>query len=150
MKNLSYRVLFSTVLLTGLVFGQYAEARDTIHNLNAQAALEKGRQSGNILSDVKVYFAGETTPAVEKKMGEFKSNKKTNAFNKSDEEACQWAFFSAVKSLQERALKEGGNAVVDVKSNYRDKEFVSATEFQCGAGAFIGGVALKGTVAKLK
>ncbi len=150
MRTLSYRTLFSTMLLTGLVLGQPAQARDTLLNLNAQAALEKGRQTGDILSDVKIYFAGETTPTVEKKMGEFKSNKKTNAFNKSDEEACQWAFFSAVKSLQERALKEGGNAVVDVKSNYRDKEFVSATEFQCGAGAFIGGVALKGTVAKLK
>lgn len=150
MRPLSYRALFATMLLTGVVLGQPAQARDTLLNLNAQAALEKGRQTGDILSDVKVYFAGEATPAVEKKMGEFKSNKKTNAFNKSDEEACQWAFFSAVKSLQERALKEGGNAVVDVKSNYRDKEFVSATEFQCGAGAFIGGVALKGTVAKLK
>lgn len=150
MKNVSYRVFFSMMLLTGVVFGQHASARDTVLNLNAKAALEKGRQSGDILSDVKVYFAGETTPTVEKKMGEFKSNKKTNAFNKSDEEACQWAFLSAVKSLQERALKEGGNAVVDVKSNYRDKEFVSATEFQCGAGTFIGGVALKGTVAKLK
>jgi len=150
MKKLSYRLLFSTVLLTSLVCGQYAEARDTLHNLNAQAALEKGHQNGNILSDVKVYFAGETTPEIEKKMGKFRSNKKTNAFNKSDEEACQWAFFSAIKSLQERALKEGGNAVIDIKSNYRDQEFVSATEFQCGAGAFIGGVALKGTVVKLK
>lgn len=150
MKKVSYRVLFSTGLLASLVAGPYAEARDTLLQLNAQAALEQGRQRGDILSDVKVYFAGEATPAVEKKMGEFKSNKKTNAFNKSDEEACQWAFFSAVKSLQERALKEGGNAVIDVKSNYRDREFVSATEFQCGAGAFIGGVALKGTVAKLK
>ena len=150
MKKLSYSVLFSTVLLIGLFFGQHADARDTIHNLNAQEALQQGHQRGEILSDVKVYFAGETHPAVEKSIGEFRSNKKTNAFNKSDEEACRWAFFSAIKSLQERALKEGGNAVIDIKSNYRDKEFVSATEFQCGAGAFIGGVALKGTVAKLK
>ena len=150
MKKLFYRVLFSTVLLTGLFFGQHADARDTIHNLNAQEALQQGHQRGEILNDVKVYFAGETHPAVEKSIGEFRSNKKTNAFNKSDEEACRWAFFSAIKSLQERALKEGGNAVIDIKSNYRDKEFVSATEFQCGAGAFIGGVALKGTVVKLK
>jgi len=150
MKKRSSRVLFSTVLLTGLVFGQHADARDTLLNLKAQDALEQGRQRGDILSDVKVYFAGETTPGVEKKLGEFRTNKKTNAFNKSDEEACRWAFFSAIKSLQERALKEGGNAVIDIKSNYRDREFVSATEFQCGAGTFIGGVALKGTVAKLK
>jgi hypothetical protein len=150
MKKLSYTGLLATVGLTCLFFGQHAEARDTLHNLNAQDALQQGHQRGEILSDIKVYFAGEPTPPVEKKMGEFRTNRKTNAFNKSDEEACRWAFFSAIKSLQERALKEGGNAVIDIKSNYRDREFVSATEFQCGAGAFIGGVALKGTVAKLK
>jgi hypothetical protein len=150
MKKLFYMGLLITGLLNCLFFGQHAEARDTLHNLNARDALQQGHQRGEILDDVKVYFAGEPTPAVEKKMGEFRTNKKTNAFNKSDEDACRWAFFSAIKSLQERALKEGGNAVIDIKSNYRDREFVSATEFQCGAGAFIGGVALKGTVAKLK
>ena len=150
MKKLFYMGLLTTGLLTCLFFGQYAEARDTLHNLNAQDALQQGHQRGEILDDVKVYFAGEKHPDVEKSIGEFRTNRKTNAFNKSDEEACRWAFFSAIKSLQERALNEGGNAVIDIKSNYRNREFVSATEFQCGAGAFIGGVALKGTVAKLK
>lgn len=150
MKKLHDIGLLSMALLTCLFLVRPAYARDTLHNLNAQDALQQGHQRGDILSDVKVYFAGETHPAVEKSMGEFRTNKKTNAFNKSDEEACRWAFFSAIKSLQDRALKEGGNAVIDIKSNYRDREFVSATEFQCGAGAFIGGVALKGTVVKLK
>ena len=150
MKKPHRLVLFSLALLSSMFLVQQAYARDTLHTLNAQDALQQGHQRGAILGDVKVYFAGETHPAVEKSIGEFRTNKKTNAFNKSDEEACQWAFFSAIKSLQERALKEGGNAVIDIKSNYRDREFVSATEFQCGAGAFIGGVALKGTVVKLK
>jgi hypothetical protein len=39
--------------------------------------------------------------------------------------------FSALKSLQSRALKEGGNALIDIKSNYKSKEFSSPTEFQC-------------------
>jgi hypothetical protein len=109
-----------------------------------------GRDQGVILDDVKVFFVGQKHPAVIKKYGEFKTNKKTNAFNKSDEKACQWAFFSAIKSLQSRALKEGGNAVIDIKSNYKSREFSSPTEFQCGAGALMAGVALKGIVVKVK
>jgi hypothetical protein len=55
-----------------------------------------------------------------------------------------------LKSLQSRALKEGGNAVIDSKSNYKSKEFSSPTAFQCGAGARIAGVALKGIVVNIK
>ena len=43
--------------------------------------------------------------------GEFMSNKKTNAFGKSDKEACEWVFLSAMLSFQDRIAKEGGNAV---------------------------------------
>jgi uncharacterized protein YbjQ (UPF0145 family) len=121
-----------------------------MHNLNVSEALQIGRDTGAILDNVRVFFAGQQHPPVSKKYGEFSTNKKTNAFNKSDEKACQWAFFSAIKSLQERALKEGGNAVINIKSNYKSREFSSPTEFQCGAGAIIAGVALKGTVVNLK
>jgi uncharacterized protein YbjQ (UPF0145 family) len=138
-------LIISTLCLTDL-----AQARDTLHNFNVNEALQIGRDTGAILDNVRVFFAGQGHPAVSKKYGEFKTNKKTNAFNKSDEKACQWAFFSALKTLQSRALKEGGNAVIDIKSNYKSQEFASSTEFQCGAGALMAGVALKGTVVKLK
>jgi hypothetical protein len=39
---------------------------------------------------------------------------------------------------------------IDIKSNYKSREFSSPTEFQCGAGALIAGVALKGIVVKVK
>jgi hypothetical protein len=45
---------------------------------------------------------------------------------------------------QEAAQKRGYSAVINIKSNYQGKEFSSATEFQCGAGAIMAGVALKG------
>ncbi|MBM4254646.1 MAG: hypothetical protein FJ147_01980 [Deltaproteobacteria bacterium] len=131
-------------------FATPTAARDTLLNLSIQEALQEGEQKSVIQKDVKLFFAGQPHPEVAKSFGEFRTNKKTNAFNKSDKEACHWNFFSAIKSLQERALKEGGDAVIDIKSNYRDKEFVSATEFQCGAGAIMAGVAFKGTVVKLK
>ena len=51
--------------------------------------------------------------------------------------------------LQERAAKEGGNAVVEIKSNYKNSERSSETEYMCGNGAVMSGVALKGKVVKL-
>jgi uncharacterized protein YbjQ (UPF0145 family) len=54
-----------------------------------------------------------------------------------------------VLELQERARKEGGNAVINIKSNYRNEERASATQYTCGAGAVIAGVALKGDVVTL-
>jgi uncharacterized protein YbjQ (UPF0145 family) len=52
--------------------------------------------------------------------------------------------------LQDRVRKEGGNAVINIRSNYRNVERESATEFTCGAGAIVAGVALKGEVVTLK
>jgi hypothetical protein len=102
------------------------------------------------LDGVKFFFGDQAHPAIEKSFGEFMSNKKTNAFNKSDKEACEWAFLSALLSFHQRALSSGGNAVVNITGYYKKQPFNSQTEFQCGAGATIAGVTLKGTVVKLK
>jgi uncharacterized protein YbjQ (UPF0145 family) len=59
-------------------------------------------------------------------------------------------FLSAVLALQERARQLGGNAVINIKSNYKNKLTESATEFTCGSGALMSGVALKGEVVTLK
>ena len=76
------------------------------------------------------------------------SNKKTNGFNKSDEEACHWAFLSAVKQFQEAARDAGATKVVNLVSYYKKREFKSTTEYECHAGAFVVGVALMGNLAK--
>ncbi len=149
MKYLPPMVLV-LITISMLCFTGLAQARNTLHKLNVNEALEIGRDKGVLLDNVRVFFAGQRHPKVLKKYGEFRTNKKTNAFNKSDERACQWAFFSAIKSLQSRALKEGGNAVINIKSHYKSREFSSPTQFECGAGALIAGVALKGTVVKMK
>ncbi len=96
-----------------------------------------------------MYWGKQTFPKPLQTFGEFTANKKTNAFNKSDQEGCDWNFLSAVISLQGRAKSEGGNAVVNIHSVYKNKDFVSETEYQCGAGAFVSGAALRGTVVKL-
>ena len=76
------------------------------------------------------------------------SNKKTNAANKSDEEACIRAFLSAVKQFQESARDAGATKVVNLISYYKKKPFSSTTRYECHAGGVLAGVALKGDLAQ--
>ena len=76
------------------------------------------------------------------------ANKKTNAFNKSDQEACEWAMLSALRTFQDRAIQEGGSKVINLTGYYKKQPFDSKTQFQCGAGALMAGVTLKGDIAK--
>ncbi|MDO9224986.1 MAG: excinuclease ABC subunit A [Pseudomonadota bacterium] len=126
-----------------------AAARDDHKMFPLKDALEAPAAQEKLDKSIKLYFAGQPHPKTIKNLGTWPTNKKTNAFGKSDVEACNWAFLSAVLTLQERARKEGGNAVIDIKSNYRNIETASATEFMCGVGNVVAGVALKGTVAKV-
>lgn len=125
-------------------------ARDDVADYSVDEAMSMNNISSAIGDGVSFFFADQKHAEVEKLFGEFKTNKKTNAFGKSDEEACQWAFASAMKTLKERAIKEGGNAVINIRSNYKGNLTSSSTSFKCGAGALIAGVALIGDVVKLK
>lgn len=141
-RHLMFAAVFAS-LMTGHAF-----ARDTVHYFPVDVAMKS--EPGKVGDDIPLYFAGQTHPAVVKSFGEFATNKKTNAFGKSDDVACQHVFLSAVIELQERARKEGGNAVINIRSNYKNEERASATEYTCGAGAVVAGVALKGDVVTLK
>ena len=124
-----------------------AAARDDRLKFPVDAALAKGQNYKEKLDpQIKLYFGKPSKLKVAKTIGEWTSNKKTNAFNKSDQEACNIAFISAAVSLQDRAKREGGNAVVNIPSVYKIE---SPTEYLCGAGSTMAGVALRGTVVTL-
>ncbi|TMH43758.1 MAG: excinuclease ABC subunit A [Betaproteobacteria bacterium] len=90
-----------------------AAARDDRLKFPVDAALAKGQNYKEKLDpQIKLYFGKPSKLKVAKTIGEWTSNKKTNAFNKSDQEACNIAFISAAVSLQDRAKREGGNAVI--------------------------------------
>lgn len=132
----------------GLLITSDAIARDDRLRFPIEPFLSSEKAKTALL-DVPVYFAGQEHPEVLKKWGEVSTSRKTNAFNKSDKEACEWVLLSALKVLQERANREGMNAVVNIKSNYKHVEFSSPTEFECGAGTFVSGVALTGDIVTL-
>ncbi|MCB1788659.1 MAG: hypothetical protein KDJ24_00050 [Gammaproteobacteria bacterium] len=126
-----------------------ANARDSREMYSIKEALNSEDAKAQLDGSVRFYFGNQKHPAVAKRHGEFMSNKKTNAFNKTDKRACEWAFLSAMLSFQERAQREGGNAVINIRSFYKRNKISSATEFECGAGAVIAGVTFLGDVVTL-
>ena len=137
------------VMLACLVCLTQVHARDDILSFPIEPVLtsDPGKEK---LSDVALYFGDQSHPTVVKELGEWSTSKKTNAFHKTDQAACDWAFLTALITMQQRAVREGGNAIINIKSNYKNVETSSQTEYQCGAGNVVAGVALKGTVVKIE
>ena len=141
------RLLFIAMIVA---FAFPAVARDTRHMYSYEESLASDEAKEKLDQGIQFFFGDQKHPEVERKLGTYVANKKTNALNKSDERGCKWAFLSAMISLQKRAVREGGDAVVDIQSYYKKNVIDSDTEYECGAGVFVTGVALRGTVVKLK
>lgn len=126
-------------------------ARDEHIRLPIQPALEKGHSyRTKVEYDVRLFFGDEKALRVAKSMGTFSANTKSNLVGKSNQEACDIAFISALADLQQHARREGGNAVINIKSIYRGENLGSANEYVCGVGTVLVGVTLEGTAVRLK
>ncbi len=126
-----------------------AIARDNIVKITLQSVLDMPEAKEKLDGTVRFFLAGSPTPRIEKKLGDDVGNEKTNAFNKTPERACQWAALSALIAFQNHARQQGANAVVDMVSYYKKEVSSSPTDIECHDGAFVTGVALKGTYAKV-
>jgi len=140
------KILFASLLVAAV--SSSAHAKDDRLKFQIKPLLESTKAKDALLS-IPLYFAEDSPTTFEKKYGNVSTNKKTNAFMKSAQEACEWAMLSALKALQERAEREGMTHVINITSNYKSRPFSSTTEFECGSGAVMAGVALKGTLVKI-
>lgn len=70
-------------------------------------------------------------------------------FKVNSTEACQWFSCQRQKDLRDSAVQNGANAVINIKSNYKNALTSSNETFQCGSGMLVAGVALVGDVAIL-
>lgn len=127
----------------------FASAQDERHELPVKHALNSEVGKAKLVKGVKVFMKGQGHPGVAKRYREFKSNKRSNALGKSDQNACDVAFLSALIALQQRAEREGGNAVIDIYSVTKDQKYQSADSYACVSGSMIANVALRGTVVRL-
>jgi uncharacterized protein YbjQ (UPF0145 family) len=142
-------ILAMGILILCLAMGLPAHARDTRHVLPIAIAMETKDAQVKLDGSIKFYFGDQPPPQVLTMLGSDVSNRKTNAFGKSDEKACNWAFLSAMVALEKRAQQIGANTVINIVSYYNKKVMSSATEFECHAGAIMAGVALKGDFVKI-
>ena len=131
------------------VFTTGAFAGDELVSMSIQDAMDNPKVQGALYDDIALYWGPQGHAGVIKKYGEFKTSKRANKLGKSREAACQWALASAVKALQQRARREGGNAVVNIRSNVLDNEISSKTSYECLCGGMMVNVAVKGDVVKL-
>ena len=124
-----------------------AFARDTKYILKIADVFAMPEATGRLDPKIGLFFGKQPFPAGENR-GEVVANPKTNSSNKSDEDACRWVMLSALMDLQKRARAMGATAVVNIESFYKKVPFSSETEFECHAGGFLTGVALRGSMIK--
>jgi len=126
-----------------------SHARDTTHFLPFEEAVAEATAAGRLDGSVKFYLAKRPAGATVIRTN-VSTSKKTNAFNKTDEAACSWALQSALIGMEKAAKAAGANAVVDIVSSYKHVEYKDSSKYECHAGAVMAGVAIKGSLAKVR
>lgn len=151
MKTQNLLLALSAVAVAiGIFLAPETVARDTKTMFPIADALNTAEAKAQLDPGIKFYFGDSAHPAVEKSLGNYQSNKKTRGVGRTDKEACEWTFLSAMLSFQDRVRQLGGNAVIKIESYYRRVPVPSATEYECGSGALMSGVTFRGEVVKLK
>lgn len=142
--------LAAAIIALGVLVAPETSARDTKNMWPIADALNAAEAKAQLNQGVKFYFGDSAHPPVEKSFGVYQSNKKTRGVGRTDKEACDWTFISAMVSFQQRAKELGGDAVIKIESYYREVPISNATEYQCGSGALMSGVTFRGEVVKLQ
>jgi uncharacterized protein YbjQ (UPF0145 family) len=145
---MNIRLLALAFALPAALLATPAAAEDAV-STHELAAVTQRADYASQLEGVRFYFgnSGPTTGRVIERNAQ--TSLRTRKFGRSSEEACQWVMLSALIQLRDHARTVGGNAVVNVRSNWRNNEFSSTTQYQCAAGFLMAGVALKGDVVNL-
>lgn len=137
----------SAAITVAALFSTQANAADNQLWIPLKDVVQLGLDGGQLDGSVTFHLKGNS-PEVSKKMGTDRSNQKTNAFNKTDEFACQWAILSTLVSFQNSAKQKGADAVVDIVSYYKKNIKEDPENIECYAGTFVAGAAISGTYAK--
>ena len=136
MRKVNLTILFVSILILGS-----GCASEGMKRLSIQDALQYKSSKRNIDPNIRLSFGNHGGSGKE-----WTAIRRTNAVNKSSEEACKIAFASAVIALQDRAKKEGKSSVIDIYSYHKKKKFSSSTEYECEDGSIMNAVTLRGRV----
>lgn len=146
---MKYRMpLVVALIVTGL--DAPAHARDELFHMSISEALSTPDARERLKEEIAFSFGDQRHGAVKKHLGEYDSSKRTRGFSRGIHEACHWVFLSTMLELQKRAESLGANAVVNIRSNWRNNQTVSSETYVCAKGGIMAGVALIGEFVVLK
>jgi hypothetical protein len=136
-------------LAAAVLMAPAAQARDE-RMLYDVAPVLAGPQGKDRFDDtVDFYFGERPYPQAQQAFGVHTSERRIFAPLYSDEDGCRKAFIEALAALRDAAKARGANAVVEIKSIYKNREFRSETQFECRAGYLASSVSLEGRLVKL-
>ena len=141
----SKKIIGMALTLSAVLLSTPAMARDDALYLPIKDVLNSDMAKEKLDGSVKFHFGGSGGGTTLK--AGVVSNRKTNAFGKSDEQACQVAMLSALIAFQETAKQMGATKVNNLNSYYKKNLYRSSTQYECHAGGFVAGVALRGDIA---
>lgn len=132
-----------------------ASAADTLLTMPIDQALASQAAKERIDPNTKLLFGfnrleGATDPTLYKTVKRVRRpvNKVQEGPVLTDAQLCETVFVQAVQDLQQRAAQSGSNAVMEIRSNWKDDETSSDSTYVCAKGAAYIGVALKATLVK--
>ncbi|RIY36828.1 excinuclease ABC subunit A [Psittacicella gerlachiana] len=141
MKKLSKGLIIALSLLTVA-----SCARNDIKYYSVSESLNTAEAKKVIDPNIALYF-GQDVPG-QLLLKDAKTNRKTNAYGKEDFKTCNWAFLSAVVSLQKRAKSLGATKVTNILSNYKGSTFKTPGQYECHVGNVVSRVSLIGDIKK--
>lgn len=137
------------LLLAAALAAPPAQARDERMLFDIAPVLASPQGKDRFDDTVDFYFGERPYPQAQQSFGVHTSERRIFAPLYSDEDGCKKAFIEALAALRDAAKARGANAVVDIKSIYKNREFRSETQFECRAGYVASSVSLEGRLVKL-
>jgi len=126
-----------------------AQAKDEQRLYDIATVMDSAEGRDRFDDTIKFYWSGQAAPTPLETLSIQTSERKTFISIRTDREACDLSFIEALAALRNAARKAGANAVIEIKSLYKNREFRSPTEYECRLGYFAAGVTLEGTLVKL-
>lgn len=139
----------AAALVAACALAAPAHARDERLLFDIDKALSSPLGKDRFDDTVAFYFAERAYPQPLQTFGIHTTERRTFAPIYTDLEACDRVFIEALAALRDAAKAAGANAVVEIKSIYKNREFRSETQYECRAGYVVTGVSLEGRLVKL-
>ena len=147
---MSHREAVGLLALALALCAPAAHARDEQRLYDVAAALATPQGRDRFDDTIRFFWAGQDTPAPAQSFSIQTSERKTFLPTRTEQEACDQSFIEALASLRDAARKIGADAVVGIKSLYKNREFRSATQYECRLSYFSASVTLEGRLVKLE